>query len=257
MPTRRDPSASPGERTHSCSWVYFRSSGYTALLRWGSLRAELRASLGLGELRGRGLADGGDVEGLLLVDLDGGPGVLELRDGTVDEAERSLEGVRLTDHVEDVRRGQQRAVDPEPARRGLDGALRDQPDLAVDLHRLRSRRAELLDGVEHRVDVDRPRPLGDGHPDAGAGGRDEPGQDAELLGLLLRRLQRRGLVALVLLELAAGALEPADVVLSALRGDGQAGEHVDEVGLAGAGEVVVGGVGPHLGDRSEAEGSQE
>src|SRR5919107_1950463 len=32
MPMRTDPSASPGVRTHSCSLVYFRSSGYTAFL---------------------------------------------------------------------------------------------------------------------------------------------------------------------------------------------------------------------------------
>ena len=29
MPTRTEPSASPGVRTHSCSLVYFRFSGYT------------------------------------------------------------------------------------------------------------------------------------------------------------------------------------------------------------------------------------
>src|SRR5688500_4152085 len=30
MPTRTEPSASPGVRTHSCSLVYFRFSGYTS-----------------------------------------------------------------------------------------------------------------------------------------------------------------------------------------------------------------------------------
>src|SRR3954447_12706878 len=39
-------------------------------------------SLGLGELGGHRLADGGDVERLLLLDVDRGAGVLELGDGT-------------------------------------------------------------------------------------------------------------------------------------------------------------------------------
>src|SRR3954451_11449318 len=35
MPTRTEPSAWPGSRSHSCSAVYFRSSGNTLLLEIG------------------------------------------------------------------------------------------------------------------------------------------------------------------------------------------------------------------------------
>src|SRR6478672_5361407 len=91
IPTRTEPSASPGVRTHSCSAVYFRSSGYTALLLdasvsmvpWvvtrataipgrlpgGRLRSQGRRGSGglCGVLRG-GLVERGDVERLLLLD---------------------------------------------------------------------------------------------------------------------------------------------------------------------------------------------
>src|SRR5215212_4926534 len=99
MPTRTDPSASPGVRTHSCSAVYFRSSGYTALLvvkrgsggstgRATCPSAGYRWSLGLCVLRRGRLPHRGDVEGVDLVDVHPRIGVLELRDGTVHELER-------------------------------------------------------------------------------------------------------------------------------------------------------------------------
>src|SRR5262245_34346906 len=121
------------------------SAGYPSRrpsITGGPVRAA--GSLRLGELRRRSLAYGGDVERLLLVDLDGRAGVLELRDGAVDQAQRALQGVRVADHVEDVRRGEQRPVDPQPARRGLDRALCYQTHLTVDLHRLGPGRPELL-----------------------------------------------------------------------------------------------------------------
>src|SRR5436190_23791220 len=113
MPTRTDPSASPGVRTHSCSAVYFRSSGYTALLVVAAWIASVtdrattdRAtcpsagypwSLGLGVLRRGRLPHRGDVEGVELVDVHRGVGVLELRDGPVHELERPAEGMWVAD----------------------------------------------------------------------------------------------------------------------------------------------------------------
>src|SRR3954471_17108600 len=121
MPMRIEPSASPGLRTHSCSEVYFRSSGYTALLRRHGLSAGYSWSLGLGVLRGRGLAHGGDVEGVELLQADLGIGVaLVLRDRAVDQLERTAERVRVTDRIEDERRCHQRAVDAQPAGCRLD-----------------------------------------------------------------------------------------------------------------------------------------
>src|SRR5690349_6515658 len=125
IPIRTEPSASPGVRTHSCSAVYFRSSGYTALLgrqygrrygrRHGVLPGRLpgpcrrtkgrRGSVRLGELQGAGLVERGDVEPLLLADVHGGPGVLELRDRTVVQRQGAVQRVGVPDHVEDVRRG--------------------------------------------------------------------------------------------------------------------------------------------------------
>src|SRR3954468_10337315 len=189
MPTRTDPSTSPGVRTHSCSEVYFRSSGYTALLRGRGLSAGYSWSFCLGVLRCRRLAYGGDVQRVELVDADLGAGVVaELCNRTVDQLERAPQGVGVADRVQDVRRAHQGAVDQEPARGRRDRALRHQADLAVDLHGLGAGRAQLLDGVEHGVHVDRTRTLGDGEPDAGSGDRHPSGQDAELLGLLLGSL---------------------------------------------------------------------
>ncbi len=148
-------------------------------------------------------------------------------------------------------------VDLEARRRGLDRALGDQAHLAVDLHRLGTGRAELLDGVEHGVDVDVLRSFGDRDADAGSGDGDQARQDAELLLLLLRRGECGALGLAAGLELATGRLELVDLGLGALRGAGQRGEHVDEVLLAVAGEGVVGGVGADLGDRGETEGGQQ
>ena len=82
----------------------------------------------------------------------------------------------------------------DPADAVLERGLGDDPDLAVELHRLGACRAQLLDGVEQRVDVDRPVDLLDRDPDAGAGDRARcrPGSPAcrPRPGLLERRLRR-------------------------------------------------------------------
>ena len=53
------------------------------------------------------------------------------------------------------------------------------------------------------------------------------------------------------------ALEPGDLGLGALGGAGQAVEDVDQVLLAVAGVGVVDLVGPHLGDRGEADDAEQ
>src|SRR3954453_3999441 len=92
MPTRTEDSASPGLRTHSCSLVYFRSSGNTALLCRGWLvggwlvdawlvvclvgftaltrRGRLSGRPRLGVLRSRRLADAGDPDVAEPLDVD-------------------------------------------------------------------------------------------------------------------------------------------------------------------------------------------
>src|SRR5262245_36550945 len=149
MPTRTDPSASPGVRTHSCSAVYFRSSGYTALLRGQGLSAGYSWSLGLGVLRGRRLPHRGDVHGVTPLEVHGGPGVaLELRDRSVDQLEGTAQRVRVADRVDDVRRGHEGSVDLQPALRWLDRALGHESH-AVDLHGLCPGGPQLLDRVQH------------------------------------------------------------------------------------------------------------
>src|SRR5204862_1241681 len=69
IPTRTEPSVSPGMRTHSCSAVYFRSSGYTALLRPvpgllgpGACSRTLLLLRRLREARGRNVAGRRDLQ---------------------------------------------------------------------------------------------------------------------------------------------------------------------------------------------------
>src|SRR3569623_772507 len=112
MPTRTDPSVSPGERTHSCSSVYFRSSGYTALLEVGSdWSARYRGSPWLGILRRARLSHGGDVERVELLHVDRGVGVIELGDRPVHEVGCPVQRVRVADGVEHGRRRHTRAID--------------------------------------------------------------------------------------------------------------------------------------------------
>src|SRR6476661_4604561 len=76
IPTRTEPSASPGRRSHSCSDVYSRSSGYmpinllrrsTAQIYCADCCADLLGVLGLGDRRWHRLVDRLDVEGGQLV----------------------------------------------------------------------------------------------------------------------------------------------------------------------------------------------
>src|SRR5689334_16060339 len=109
MPTRTVPSVDPGSRTHSCSAVYFRSSGYTRLLlgwcwswswswcwSWGCslILADGRVAgllVRLGEL-GRGRADGrGDLDGPALVDVHGAADLLHVLDEAAVERQRRRE----------------------------------------------------------------------------------------------------------------------------------------------------------------------
>src|SRR6478609_2829934 len=110
MPIRTEPSCSPGWRTHSCSTVYLRSSGYmqqTLLRRVGVL--------GLGQLHGAL-----DVERRQLLDLDGGAVLLEQVARAEGELDSGGQGVRVADHVDDVRRGDQLPADQQTA-----GPVRD------------------------------------------------------------------------------------------------------------------------------------
>src|SRR6476660_1927899 len=92
MPMRTEPSCSPGLRTHSCSVVYFRSTGYTGTpVGAGSVRSSgcdagrLLRAVGLGVLGLLGLDDALDVERLELVDLHALAVLLELGPGPLEE----------------------------------------------------------------------------------------------------------------------------------------------------------------------------
>src|SRR6478752_6551632 len=121
MPIRTEPACSPGSRTHSCSLVYFRSSGYTGLLGSGGDAPPVRLlrGVGLGVLRLARLHHGLDVERGELVDLDRGAPLLELVARPLGEVDSTVQGARLPDHVDDVRRGHQFATDLDAA----DGVL--------------------------------------------------------------------------------------------------------------------------------------
>src|SRR6476619_4053645 len=111
MPIRTEPSLSPGLRTHSCSAVYLRSSGYMSAGYPTGRRSRLATTARLcvpGTHVGVG---GGDLDALLLLGGDARPVVLQLRLRALGEGEAPGQGVRLADHVDDVRRPDQRAVD--------------------------------------------------------------------------------------------------------------------------------------------------
>src|SRR6478672_5193087 len=101
MPIRTDPSLSPGVRTHSCSAVYFRSSGYMAA-GYPTRHASRSAAAGLRELRTHVVAHRRDVDALQLLDVDGRAVVEQLGARALGEGQRPGEGVRLTDDVDDV-----------------------------------------------------------------------------------------------------------------------------------------------------------
>src|SRR4051812_6332729 len=97
MPTRTEDSASPGVRTHSCSLVYFRSSGNTGLLVLGCGPGRLSGRSRVGVLRRRGLADGGDPNVPEPLDRDLPPDPLDVGDEAAGEVQRGGEGVRVPD----------------------------------------------------------------------------------------------------------------------------------------------------------------
>src|SRR4051795_10347882 len=141
MPIRTAPSVSPGLRTHSCSAVYFRSSGYTALLRPvpGPLRPgacwrTLLLLRGLRVARGDDLARRGDLQLVELLHVGPASDLLHLVDEAAAERHGGGKGVRVADRVHDVRRFQGDPIDQEPVGRAFgDAGPGDHADLAVDL----------------------------------------------------------------------------------------------------------------------------
>src|SRR6478735_3613434 len=239
MPMRTDPSASPGTRTHSCSLVYFSSSGYTVTPSprgswcWSCSRLLVLARLGVA----RGISVDDRVDAHLVahpVDRAGG------------EVQRAGQRGRLPDHVDDVRRVEYLAIDGQAGAGVLDRGLGDHPDPVVELHRLGAGGPELLDDVEQGVVLDLAAVVGDGDPHARPDGRHRAGQDAQR-GRLLPGLLQGGLAARRRgAEVVAGLAQPVDLVLGALRGAGQAVENADQVGLAQRRVGVVALVGLHL-----------
>src|SRR5690242_14189887 len=151
MPMRTDPAVSPGVRTHSCSAVYFRSSGNTVLLgSWllgrGSTyrpRSAASARLRITRLRGRVQRRHPDV--VAGVDPDLAVVETEVVDEAAREPQRRGESVRIADGVDHEGRTEHAPVDADAAVRILERGLCDHPDGVVDLHRLGARVAELLD----------------------------------------------------------------------------------------------------------------
>src|SRR6476469_9116667 len=105
MPIRTEPSLSPGLRTHSCSAVYFRSSGYIAAgyptRRHGAPGSRLGAAAGLRVLRTVVGVDRGDVDALELLGPHRGAVALELRLGALGERQAPGQRVWLPDDVDD------------------------------------------------------------------------------------------------------------------------------------------------------------
>src|SRR5690348_13813448 len=143
MPIRTDPAVSPGVRTHSCSAVYFRSSGNTLLLLGvvaGVLCTTYRqGSAGSRRLRVtrlRSPTQRGHLDVLALLDVHVRVVQLEVVLEPAREPERGGEAVRVTDRVDHERGSQHPTVDADAVVRRLERGLRHHPDRVVDLHRL-------------------------------------------------------------------------------------------------------------------------
>src|SRR4051794_36715143 len=273
MPTRTEDSASPGLRTHSCSLVYFRSSGNTALLclgwlvdgwsmagRWAvggtalTRRGRLSGRPRLGVLRSRRLADAGDPDVAEPLDVDLAAHALHVGDEPSGEVECGGQRVRVADGLDDVRRLEPGAVDDHTAScRILQRGLGDHPDAVVDLDHLGARVPQLLEAVEELVGADSAAGVGDGYPDSGALRRPCAGEDPERLRLLAGSFERRTACLGVVAEGGPGLLQRGDLAVRSLRGERQVVDELDEVGLTRADEAVVPVVGLHLGHRREAE----
>src|SRR4051794_32623782 len=149
-----EPALSPGSRTHSCSAVYFRSSGYNAAPRLVLGRRSsdgagmnLLAPGRLGVLRLGRLAQGGDLDVLALLDGDLALVERDVVDEATGEPQCRGERLRVTDDVDGERRLEHAAVHVGPARGRLERGLRHDPRRVVDLDRLGAGVAQLLDAV--------------------------------------------------------------------------------------------------------------
>ncbi|CUM42728.1 hypothetical protein BN2537_14421 [Streptomyces venezuelae] len=164
--------------------------------------------------------------------------LLEGLHDTAGDVERGLEILRLADDLEDVRSGHLRSIDPHVITATGEITVRHHPH-TVDLDRLGSRRAQLLDGVEQHVGLDGPGGIADGQGDPGPLGGDRAGQDPELLLLLLGLLT--GFLGLVRARLQLGALllQPRLLVLQALRTVVELVEDPHQVLLPGASQRAV------------------
>ena len=131
MPTRTEPSVSPGVRTHSCSLVYLRFSGYTGTpvlgRRWSGwgVSGRLLAGAGLRILGSRGSRT-------LVMSTDSSSVDLRprrrrrspaSRSGPVEKVIAVLQHVRVADHVEDVGRLEELAVELDAADGVVEGAV--------------------------------------------------------------------------------------------------------------------------------------
>src|SRR3954452_6684450 len=168
MPMRtEDPPSpgSPGGRTHSWSLVYFRSSGNTALLDLGCGPGRLSGRSGVGVLRRRQRADGGDPYVAEPPDGDLAADALHVGDESAGEVEGGGQGVRVTDGIDDIGGLEPLPVDDHPTTGGvLHGGLGDDPHLVVDLDHLRARVPELLEAVQQLVRADTATGVGDRDP---------------------------------------------------------------------------------------------
>src|SRR4029450_9432846 len=107
MPMRTLPWAWPGLRTHSCSAVYLRSSGYTIPPRSARVVVRGRASV----LRRRRLVHDVDDQLLMLRHRRGATVAGDRVDHALRELHRLGQGLRLSDHGEAVRRLQVHPID--------------------------------------------------------------------------------------------------------------------------------------------------
>jgi hypothetical protein len=139
----------------------------------------------------------------------------------------------------------------------LERRLRHDPDLVVDLDRLGTGVAQLLDAVEQEVHAE--VRVGHGHrdPHARPVRGERSGEHAQRGELGTRLLQRGNRLRVVVLQPVAGRLELTDVLLGATRRGLESRERLDQVCLAEAGEVVVATGDAHLRHCCGAQDSEQ